>query len=147
VLAINKMYVVWVLMYLVEAAELVDTLSSYRKRLPNLRSAVFIEQVKKESQIVYRDGKVDCCYRTIDQYRDVFEAAGFQVKEVRILGERHNGVLYTLLHYAGGLLPRRMAAYAGALFAADRWLMERRDRSRLINTKRPTDVVFVLEAL
>ena len=143
---VSKLYVVWVLMYLIDEQELIATLKTYREALPHLKSATLIEQVTSATQLVYKDGRVDCCYRTIDEYERIFEAAGFKVKGHHVLGERHNAPLYRLLHLTRDILPRPLAGLTATLFWMDRALMGgHARRARLINNQRPTDVVFELE--
>ncbi len=145
---INKMYIVWVLMYLTERAELIETLADYRNNLSVLKSATIIEQVTNVSQCDYRKGRISCCYRSIEEYTEIFATAGFKVKGRHILGERHNGSLYRIIHLTCNILPRGLAAFSDRLFYLDRYMMgNNADRTVLINNKRPTDVLFQLEVV
>ena len=144
---IDKMFIVWVLMYLIQDDELVATLSRYRQQLPRLKSVVVIEQVKRCAQTRYSDGRLDCRYRTIEEYSDIFAAAGFRVRGHVVLGERYYGPLYRLIHILGNYLPRSLAHQADRFFRFDRKIMENRaGNARLVNDRTPTDVVFLLDA-
>jgi SAM-dependent methyltransferase len=143
---INKMYIVWVLMLLTDRNELIETLTAYRNMLPNLKMAVVIEQVKISTQLEHRHGTFDCVYRTIEEYKEIFNASGYKVKGYSILGERYNGYFYKLIHILCNILPRKLAKVAPKLFYMDKYLMGANAHSvKLINDKRPTDVLFQLE--
>jgi len=142
----NKMYIVWVLMYLIDKAELIKALNTYRGWLPDLKTAVVIEQVKSSTQLQYREGKIYCCYRTIEEYLEIFAMSGFKVESYHVLGERHNGFFYKLVHIACNVLPRALVKYADKLFYIDKFMLGGdAGRIKLINSKRPTDVLFRLE--
>ena len=143
---INKMYIVWVLMYLLDNDVVVSTLRSYRERLPALKAAIVIEQVKSDPQPDPENKVCYCCYRTIDEYRDIFGAAGFRVKDYFVLGERYNGPVYKFLHIVSNFLPKALAKSSGTLFHIDKYLLgDNAKRNKLINNKKPTDVLFYLE--
>jgi SAM-dependent methyltransferase len=143
---INKMYIVWVLMYLLDQAEVISTLRFYRDCLPNLKTAVMIEQVKKYPQLDPENKVCYCCYRTIDEYKEIFAASGFRVKGYFVLGERYNGPVYKFIHIVSNFLPRALAQSAEKLFNVDKYLLgDNAKRSKLINNKKPTDVLFYLE--
>lgn len=144
---INKMYTVGVLMFFIDNADLVKALRGYRDVLPNLKSAVLVEQVKRRSQTAQRDREIYCRYRTIEEYRELFESAGFTVKNYHILGERYNGCIYRVIHLLCNVLPRTLARYSDTFFHIDKYLLSyKTNRTKFINNKRPTDVVFQLEA-
>jgi SAM-dependent methyltransferase len=143
---INKMYIVWVLMLLTDRTELIETLTAYRKILPNLKTAAVLEQVKRSTQLEHHGGKFYGAYRTIDEYTEIFHTAGFKVKGFYVLGERHNGPFYKLLHVLYKVLPRALAQVSPQLFLMDKYLMgDNAHKVKLINNKRPTDVLFQLE--
>jgi len=145
-LPINKMYIVWVLMCLTEKAELIEMLTAYRKILPHLKTAFVIEQVKSSSQLEHRCGKIYCVYRTIEEYKEIFHTSGFRVKGYSVLGERHNGYFYKVIHILCNLLPKKLAKVAPELFYMDKYLLGANAHSvKLINDKKPTDVLFQLE--
>ena len=143
---INKMYIVWVLMYLLDNDEVIATLRSYRDMLPNLKAAIVIEQVKRDPQLD-PENKICCCrYRAIDEYVELFAAAGFRVKSYFVLGERYNGPIYKFIHVVSNFLPRALAKSTETLFHIDKYLMgDNAKRNKLINNKKPTDVLFYLE--
>lgn len=144
---VNKMFIVWVLMYLSDRSEIIEMLTSYKKILPLLKTVVVLEQVKNCHQELYRHGSIYCYYRTVEEYAEIFHASGFNVRGHVVLGERYHGPLYKLVHAFGNLLPRRLANKAEDFFHFDRELMgHTAGRASLINNKRPTDVVFLLEA-
>jgi SAM-dependent methyltransferase len=144
---INKMYIVWVLMYLTDKAEMIKVLTEYRKNLPDLQSAAVIEQVKTSTQLVTSGGKTVCCYRSIEEYREIFTAAGFRVTGSQVLGERYHGPLYKVIHLACNWLPQGLARFADRFFLIDRYLLGASSSSAgLINDRKPTDVLFTLEA-
>ena len=63
-----------------------------------------------------------------------------------MLGERHNGPFYKLLHILYKVLPRALAKVSPQLFLMDKYLMgDTSHKVKLINNKRPTDVLFQLE--
>ena len=145
-LPINKMYIVWVLMLLTERAELIETLTAYRNMLPNLKTAIVLEQVKSSSQLENRNGKIGCVYRTIEEYKEIFHTSGYKVKGYSVLGERHNGYFYKGIHIMCNLLPRQLAKVAPKLFYMDKYMMgANANRVKLISDKKPTDVLFQLE--
>jgi SAM-dependent methyltransferase len=143
---INKMYIVWVLMLLTDRTELEETLTTYRNMLPNLKTAVVIEQVKSSSQLEHRYGKIYCVYRTIEEYKEIFHTSGFKVIGYSVLGERHNGFFYKVIHILCNLLPKKLAKVAPELFYMDKYLLGANAHGvKLINDKKPTDVLFQLE--
>ena len=143
---INKMYIVWVLMYLTSAPELINTLRGYREILPHLKRFVVLEQVKRNFQVEKHQGKVYCCYRTVEEYKAIFHAAGFKVSNYSILGERNRGLAYNSIRLTCNVLPRYLARWSNKLFYFDKYLMGNAAKNiRLINDRRPTDVAFVLE--
>lgn len=145
---INKMYSVWALMYIEDDSELIAVLQRYRALLPDLREAVFLEQVKRTIQPESRAGQVDCVYRSLSVYQEIFRASGFRVKEYIVMGERYHAPFYRLLHLFGNLLPRRLRAISDRLFSLDRKIMgNNTKRVELINDKRATDILFCLEAV
>ncbi|KPK25836.1 MAG: hypothetical protein AMJ61_10815 [Desulfobacterales bacterium SG8_35_2] len=145
-LMIDKIYIVWVLMCLTDREELIKTLKTYRDNLPNLKSGIIIEQVKSSFQLEHHNGRLHCCYRTIDEYIDIFTAAGFKVKKYYIMGERHYGIVYKMIHITRDFLPRKLAMFTDKLFYIDKYIMgDNTGKTRLINERRPTDVAFQLE--
>ncbi len=141
------MYTVGVLMFLIDNADLVKALKSYRDVLPHLKTAVMVEQVKRHSQTAERKREIYCRYRTIEEYVDIFQAAGFTVTNYHILGERFHGCLYRLIHPLYNVLPSGLARYTDTFFRIDKYLLRSKtDRTTFINNRRPTDVVFHLEA-
>jgi len=143
---INKMYIVWVLMLFTDRDELIETLTAYRKMLPNLKTATVLEQVKRSTHVEDHHGRFYGAYRTIDEYREIFHASGFRVKAYSVLGERHNGPLYKLVHLLYKVLPRALAKVSPRLFLMDKYIMgDTTHKLKLINNKRPTDVLFQLE--
>ncbi|MDD5284684.1 MAG: methyltransferase domain-containing protein [Desulfuromonadaceae bacterium] len=144
--SVNKMYIVWVLMYLFDRNEIIETLTNYRKALPHLKTAVVLEQVKSCSQTEYRDGRINCYYRTIEEYTEIFRASGFNIQGYVVMGERHHGPIYKLIHVICNFLPKRLANRAECFFHFDRKLMgDNAGRTGLINSRKPTDIVFRLE--
>lgn len=144
--AVNKFFISWVLMYLTDRSELIEMLRGYRKLLPNLKAAVILEQVKAIPQTESRGGAIYCCYRTVEEYREIFAASGYRVKEVHVLGERFNGPIYRFIHLACNFLPGCLVAMAPQFFLFDKKMLGgNASRSRLINNKRATDVLFCLE--
>lgn len=147
-ISIDKMFIVSVLMYIVDNSEVIKTLRTYRKSLPNLQAAVIIEQLKSSSQLEYHEGRLHCSYRTIEEYIDIFTEAGFRVKRFSIMGERHNGIIYKLIHFTANILPRKLAYAADTFFSIDRYLMgDNSGKTHLLNERKPTDVAFHLELL
>lgn len=145
-LHINKIYTVWVLMLLTDRDELIETLTAYRNMLPNLKTAVVVEQVKSSSQLEHRYRKIGCVYRTIEEYKEIFHASGYKVKGYSVLGERHNGCFYKVIHVLCNLLPTGLAKVAPKLFYFDKYMMGAiANRVKLVNNKKPTDVLFQLE--
>jgi len=145
-IAIDKMYIVWVLMCLVDKDDLIKTLQTYRDNLPHLKSGIIVEQVTSSFQLEHRNGILHCCYRTIDEYIDIFTAVGFKVKKYYIMGERYNGSMYKFIHIACNFLPRKLAAFTDKLFYFDKYIMgDNTGKTRLINNRKPTDVAFQIE--
>jgi SAM-dependent methyltransferase len=143
---INKMYTVWVLTLVTDRTEVIEMLTAYRNMLPNLKTAFVLEQVKCSTQLEHQNGEIYCVYRTIEEYREIFHASGFKVKSCCVLGERHNGPLYKLIHILSKVLPRTLAKVAPNLFYMDKYMMGANTRRvKLINDKKPTDVLFQLE--
>jgi ubiquinone/menaquinone biosynthesis C-methylase UbiE len=143
---INKMYIVWVLMLLTDRDELIETLTAYRKILPNLKAAAVLEQVKRSTHVEDHHGRFSGAYRTVDEYREIFHASGFKVKAYSVLGERHHGPFYKAVHLLYKVLPRALAKVSPQLFLMDKFIMGDTARKlELINNKRPTDVLFQLE--
>jgi hypothetical protein len=133
-------------MLLTDRTELIETLTAYRNMLPNLKMAVVIEQVKSSTQLEHRHGKLDCVYRTIEEYKEIFHASGYKVKGYSILGERYNGYFYKVIHILCNLLPRKLAKVAPKLFYMDKYMMGANANSvKWVNDKKPTDVLFQLE--
>jgi len=145
-IAIDKMYIVWVLMCVVDRDELISILKTYRENLPYLKSGIIIEQVKSGFELEHHDGRLHCCYRTIDEYIDIFTTAGFKVTKYYVMGERYNGFMYKLIHLACNFLPKSLAAFTDKLFHIDKYIMgDNTGKLRLINERRPTDVAFQVE--
>ncbi len=142
---VNKMYIVWVLTLLTSRSELINTLRSYRERLPHLKKGFVLEQVKRHPQLETRHG-ISSCYRTIEGYMEIFHEAGFKVSDYSVLGERYNGLAYKVIHVTGNFLPRRLARWSDKLFYLDKYMMgDTAKNTGLINDRRPTDVLFQLE--
>jgi SAM-dependent methyltransferase len=142
---VNKMYIVWVLTFLTNRSELINTLRGYRERLPHLKKGLVLEQVKRHSQSETRHGIMHY-YRTVDEYREIFHAAGFKVSGCSVLGERYNGLAYKVIHVTGNFLPRKLARWSDKLFYLDKYLMgDTAGNTGLINDRRPTDILFQLE--
>lgn len=145
-IAVDKLYIVWVLMCVVDKDELITILKTYRNNLPNLKSGIIVEQVKSGFQLEHHNGILHCCYRTIDEYIDIFTAAGFKVTKYYIMGERYNGWMYKFVHIARDVLPRRLAAMTDKMFYLDRCMMgDNTRKTGLINDRKPTDVAFRIE--
>ena len=145
-LPVNKMYIVWVLMYRQNESELIELLRSYIIGVPQLKTAVILEQVKSSMQTDYRDGRVNCYFRTIEEYTEIFRSSGFDVKGYTVMGERYYGHLYRAIHVLGNFLPKQLAGKSEMFFHFDRKMMsDSAGRVRLINKKIPVDVAFRLE--
>ncbi len=143
---INKAYIVWVLMYLLDRIEIIDTLTRFRETLPYLKSMVVLEQVKKQSQIESRGDAVSCYYRTIDEYVEIFRDSGFIIKGYVVMGERYHAPLYKIIHVLGNFLPKLLAKKSGDIFQFDRKMMpDNKAKAGLINNRTPTDIAFCLE--
>ena len=144
---INKLFIVWVLMYLTDREEILETLRRYRDSLPVLNSAIVIEQVKNSAQTRYRAGRMDCHYRTIEDYYSIFSKAGFSVEGHVVLGERYLGPLYRLIHMMGNILPGNLKKYSEDFFRFDRKMLGHAESRKMPRfTAKPIDVVFKLEA-
>lgn len=145
-LGIDKLYVVWVLTYIFDNSEVINTLRVYKERLPNAKKGVVVEQVKRQRMYSKEPGAAPACYRTVDEYVDMFAQAGFGVRSYRILGERYNGPVYKLIHVTGNYLPTRLNKCSEKMFRIDqRQLGDCSRRTDLINDRKPTDVLFELE--
>jgi len=145
---VNKMYVTWVLMYITDNAELINTLQVYRDLLPGLKEAVVLEQVMRESHQEVCVGPVECVYRSLEEYQDIFRKSGFRVKGYSVMVERYNAPLYKLLHIFCNLMPRKFGRFGGRLFYLDKRIMGRHQcRVDVINNNHATDILFRLETI
>jgi ubiquinone/menaquinone biosynthesis C-methylase UbiE len=146
---VNKLYIVWVLMYLEDDDAAVEVLRSYLALLPPQFSAVVIEQVKASAENQENARGFYCRYRTVEGYARLFEKAGLRVTRRVLLPERRIGTLYRGLRLGYRLLPRAAARLGTFLFAADHALQVRLgEPERLQPSQRtPTDAAFELRRL
>jgi len=141
---INKLYIVWVLLCILDDEALVGLLQSYREKLPSLESAVLIEQVKLAPEERNHGTRFHCRYRTLETYLGIFARAGFVVRSSTPLAERRLGPFYQGLRFAYRLLPRAAAPLGRALFDADLRVRGLWQRDPKIIQRQPTDYVFEL---
>jgi SAM-dependent methyltransferase len=144
-IGVNKLYVVWVLLCVLDDELLVETLRSYREKLPELRSAVLIEQVKALPEERNHGTRFHSRYRTLEGYLEIFERAGFAVRSSTPIVERRLGPFYQGLRFGYRLLPRAAAPLGRALFDADRRVSGLWRRDPKIIQRQPTDYAFELE--
>lgn len=144
---VDKIYTVGVLLYFPTNDHVIETLKQYRAIFPNFKRAIFIEQVKKKEHICEENNEFYCCYRTIDDYKDIFKKSGLKVKKTHILGERYNGFFYRLMILLYWFLPKNMTSWAPKLFYWDKYFMRPNNKRslKLIRNIYPTDVIFEIE--
>jgi hypothetical protein len=141
---ISKLYLVWVLMYLESDAGVVALLERYRRLAPELRTAVLIEQVKREEEDELVDESFYCRYRTLSGFLTLFEKAGFRATRATVLPERRVGPLYNALRVTYRALPRRAAPLGDWFFRADARLTRHLMSPPSPIQRTPTDVAFEL---
>lgn len=150
-LDINKVFVVWVLMYFNSDSDLLETLMSYKNNLPTLEKLVFIEQVKIENKIETLFDNFYCKYRTIDTYKSLFEKAGLKVEKIILMGERKYGLVNRYLFSNVALynrIPNLIFYILPLLFYLDKFFMDKNIIKRKIrNDDVAYDVLFLCKVL
>ena len=148
-LGINKVYIVWVLMYFKSDEDVVKTLSEYRKNIHVNHNMYVIEQVKKSDEVEVYQGSFYCKYRTIDSYLNLFSKCGYEVDNYVVLGERRLGFFAKLLFNRPRIyriLPTVIRLFMPLTFIIDKVFLTMRNDLRTPSSSESTDVVFSLRS-
>lgn len=151
-LPIELAFTLGVWMYIEDDTSLSTVISNYLNQLPQLKQAIFIEQIKSVRSTETIDQDFYCQYRTLKEYIGIFEKAGLKVEKIHWMGERKYAWakrFFGSRAYSGFKhIPNDVYPFvSSALFHLDHSLMKREICRIPADYQEPTDVIFITSPL